>query len=150
MNQPRDLWEGMIVMPRVLHTVAGLHIQDAFIPWVHFSNLLLKCYDKEGCDMSWNYKFRIHNHIMYISLNLKNFIFLDNTLCRMMKVNWRFGGTYRLHFQGCRVDHSQKMAAICSSKSLLTFAGLHRVISQERTVHTHLWDPTIPSADLFH
>jgi hypothetical protein len=38
---------------------------------------------------------------------IKNAMFWDITPCSPLKVNWRFGGTYRLHLQGRRISRAR-------------------------------------------
>jgi hypothetical protein len=38
---------------------------------------------------------------------MKNTIFMDITPCSPLKVNRRFGGTYRLHLQGRRISRAR-------------------------------------------
>jgi hypothetical protein len=40
-------------------------------------------------------------------VNLKNSLFWDITLCRWVKINRPFGGTYRLHLQGWRASQAR-------------------------------------------
>jgi hypothetical protein len=69
-------------------------------------------------------------------------ILWDIKPCSLLKVNRRFGGTYRLHIQGQKISGKQdlvfcsvysstlKMEAIYSSETS-TFNGLHGLISQK-------------------
>jgi hypothetical protein len=78
---------------------------------------------------------------------IKSTIFWDRTPCSPLKVNRRFGGTYRLYLQGRRVSRARNQCEISwqaekfrrwrryiPPKRRLTFNGLHGVISQ-KTVH---------------
>jgi hypothetical protein len=38
---------------------------------------------------------------------MKSIIFLDIMPCSPLRVNWRFGGTYRLHLQGRRISRAR-------------------------------------------
>jgi hypothetical protein len=84
---------------------------------------------------------------------MKSTIFWDITPCSLLKVNRRFGGTYRLHLQGRRTSrasnlppaftlvscsvHSStlKMEAICSSETSIDFQRTTwHCISEESTL----------------
>jgi hypothetical protein len=41
------------------------------------------------------------------AVNMKSSIFWDITACSPLKVNWRFGGTCRLHLQGPRISRTR-------------------------------------------
>jgi hypothetical protein len=56
---------------------------------------------------------------------MKSSVFLDITPCSPLKVNRRFGGTYRLHLR------SRRLRLYVPPKRPFTFNGLHGVISQE-------------------
>jgi hypothetical protein len=73
---------------------------------------------------------------------LKSIIFWDMTSCSPVSVNRRFGGTYRLHFRVEEISSPRnQVEELISSgwrwrlyvppKPLLTFNGLHAVISQK-------------------
>jgi hypothetical protein len=65
---------------------------------------------------------------LIITLKLKSTIFRDITLCSLLKVNPRFGGTYHLHLQGRKISGTRNQ---CESwwgryvppKRRLTFIG---------------------------
>jgi hypothetical protein len=63
---------------------------------------------------------------------MKSIIFWDVTPCSLLRLNQRFGGTYRLHLQGRRISlarnqrESRWQAELC-----LTLNGLRGVISQK-------------------
>jgi hypothetical protein len=57
---------------------------------------------------------------------IKSTIFWGITPCSPLKVNRRFGGTYRLHLQSRRTRWKRY-----SPKRRMTFNGLHGVISQK-------------------
>jgi hypothetical protein len=74
----------------------------------------------------------------------EEYFFWDNTPCRPLKVNRRFGGTYCLHIQGrrrnCRTNQRESRLLILRPsrweryfppKRPLTFNRLHGVISQK-------------------
>jgi hypothetical protein len=87
---------------------------------------------------------------------MKNSVFWDITLCRLLKGNRRFRGTFRLILQGRRISHARnqdekqvasrmspqssgskkdysstlKMEAICSSGTSVNFNRLHSVVSR--------------------
>jgi hypothetical protein len=70
---------------------------------------------------------------------MKSSVFWDTTPCSPLKVNGHFGGIYRLHFQGRGISRGRNLreciwqvkALIAHSKRLLTFNGLHAVISEK-------------------
>jgi hypothetical protein len=91
---------------------------------------------------------------MSTSAYLKRTIFWDMTPCSLLKVNRRFGGTYRLHLQGRRIRRASnqresrrqaeqgwflarlilrpwRWRQYVTPKRRLTFTGLHGVISQK-------------------
>jgi hypothetical protein len=45
--------------------------------------------------------------------SLKSSVFWDITPCSPLKVNWRFGGTCRLHLQGRRVSQVRNLLVAC-------------------------------------
>jgi hypothetical protein len=55
---------------------------------------------------------------------MKNFIFSDITPCRVLKVNQRYGGTYRLHLQSQKLiqarDHQQAEIYLPEDRNLPT------------------------------
>jgi hypothetical protein len=57
---------------------------------------------------------------------MKSSVFWGITSYRPMKVNWRFGGTYRLHFQGRRWGDM-----------FFRNVGWRRYIAEDRTLHKH-------------
>jgi hypothetical protein len=68
-----------------------------------------------------------------VFLKVKNLIkkspvFWDMTLCSPLKVNWRFGGTYRFHLS---LFDPEKGGDMFPLKRRLTFNGLHSVILQK-------------------
>jgi hypothetical protein len=82
------------------------------------------------------------------NIKLKSTIFWDITPCSPLSVNWRFGGTYRLHLQDRKNKLGKKLVwKQVASRSLffllwrwrryvppkrrLTLNGLHCVISQK-------------------
>jgi hypothetical protein len=83
---------------------------------------------------------------------MKSTIFWDMTSCRPLKVNWRFGGTYRLHLESgisrvgsppafplvfCSAYSPLKMEAICSSATSVDFQrARRRYIPEDRVLHT--------------
>jgi hypothetical protein len=77
-------------------------------------------------------------------------IFWDLTPCSPLKVNRRFGGTFRFHVQGRRISqvrnqreagskHSSALKKkICSSETSVDFQQTTRFyISDDRTLHNH-------------
>jgi hypothetical protein len=48
---------------------------------------------------------------------MKSFIFWDTTPCSMLKVNRRFRGTSRLHFQGRRISQVRSQSQAASKQS---------------------------------
>jgi hypothetical protein len=83
---------------------------------------------------------------------MKNAVFWNTTLCTPLKVNRRFGQTYRLHFQGqglclppaftlvsCSAYSSTlKMEAICSCETSVDFQrNTRRYIPKDSTLHNH-------------
>jgi hypothetical protein len=83
---------------------------------------------------------------------VKNYIFWNITLCSPVRINRRFGGTYRLHLQSRRINQTgfqheagRKQLCFCllhsgyltglpfdiSQKRRLTFIGLHDIIFQK-------------------
>jgi hypothetical protein len=56
---------------------------------------------------------------------MKSTIFWDITPCSPLSVNWRFGGTYRLHLQGRRNKYSKKRAKKILLTTCLLFKPLH-------------------------
>jgi hypothetical protein len=51
---------------------------------------------------------------------MKSIIFWDITPCSPVRVNWRFGGTYRLHLQGRRISRaSRALLVTCVHAALL-------------------------------
>jgi hypothetical protein len=57
--------------------------------------------------------------------SLRSSIFWDIKPCGLLKVNRRFGGTYRLYLQGLRIREARCVPA----KRRLTFNGLQGIIS---------------------
>jgi hypothetical protein len=80
-----------------------------------------------------------------IAVVMKSYIFWDITPCRPLKVNWRFGGTCRLHLQGRRISRARNqsesswqadMGATCSSETSVEFQRTaRRYIPEDRTLH---------------
>jgi hypothetical protein len=98
----------------------------------------------------------VSSHITHspkLILSLNSTIFWDIMLCSPLSVNWRFGGTYRLHLQGRRISWARDHSSACfllscrflarlilgpwrwrrqvPPKRRLTFNGLHGVISKK-------------------
>jgi hypothetical protein len=67
-------------------------------------------------------------------------IFWDITPCSPLKVNRRFGGTYRTHLQGRRIRRARNQREsrwqAVPPKRRLTFNELHGVISQKIALFT--------------
>jgi hypothetical protein len=73
---------------------------------------------------------------------MKSIIFWDMTLCSLLSVSRRFGGTYHLHlacwFIAELITSTLKMEAICSSKmSVDTQQATQRHIPDDDTLHNH-------------
>jgi hypothetical protein len=81
---------------------------------------------------------------------LRSSVFWDITLCSPLKVNRRFGGTYRLHLQGRGISRARnqresrrkaetlKMEVTCSSETSVDFQRTtQRYIAEYRTLHNH-------------
>jgi hypothetical protein len=88
---------------------------------------------------------------------VKSTIFWDITSCSPLKVNWRFGGTYRLHFQSRKISQAKtrmkaggnqscfsaysltlKMEAICYSEtSVDSRQTARRFMPEDGTLHNH-------------
>jgi hypothetical protein len=82
---------------------------------------------------------------VFITVAMKRSIFWDITACSPLKVNWHFGGNYRLHLQGRKIGRTWHMLSPCflarlilwfwrwrryvPPKRRLTFNGLQGVIS---------------------
>jgi hypothetical protein len=67
--------------------------------------------------------------------DMNSTIFWGVTPCSLLKVSWRFGGTYRLHLQG---ESSWQAEAICSSETSVDFhQTTWRYIPEDRTLHNH-------------
>jgi hypothetical protein len=64
------------------------------------------------------------NKIFEHTLKLKNTIFWDITPCSPLKVNRRFGGTYRLNLQGRKISRARNQRES-------GWQGEHGVISQK-------------------
>jgi hypothetical protein len=64
------------------------------------------------------------------SWTLKSTIFWDITLCSLLSIYRRFGGTYRLHLQGRKISLARWRRHI-PPKRRFTLNGLHGVISQK-------------------
>jgi hypothetical protein len=90
---------------------------------------------------------------------MKSTIFWDITPCSPLKVNRRFGGTCRLHLQGCLppaftlvscLVHSSilNMQANCSSENSGDFQRtIERYIPEDRTL-LPTWIPEMPISNL--
>jgi hypothetical protein len=52
---------------------------------------------------------------------MKSSIFWDITPCSLLKVNRRFGGTYRLHLQDRRISEARNQYETCSKPMLVSF-----------------------------
>jgi hypothetical protein len=83
-------------------------------------------------------------------INIKSTIFWDITPCSALKVNRRFGGTCRLHFQGRRIGRVRnqrgskwqastlKMGLICPTETSADFQRTtRRYIPGDNTLHNH-------------
>jgi hypothetical protein len=69
---------------------------------------------------------------------MKSSVFWDKTPCSLVKVNWCFGETYRLHLQGRRVKQARNQheagwrgRLYVPPKHQLTLTRLHGIISQK-------------------
>jgi hypothetical protein len=105
-------------------------------------------------NIRWNLVTAVCGKFRCINTNLslmQNSVFWDKTSCSPLKVNRRFGGTYRLHLQSRIISRaryrrkSRWQAEICFRAGFLfglffdtedgggrlTFNGLHGVISQK-------------------
>jgi hypothetical protein len=68
---------------------------------------------------------------------MKSIIFWDMTACSPLSFNRRFGGTYRLHLQGRKVNSAK-------AASRLKFNGLHGVISKKMILFVILFIYIMP------
>jgi hypothetical protein len=62
---------------------------------------------------------------------MKSTIFCDKTPYSPLNLNRRFGGTYRLHFQGRRINRARNERESRWQTEPLAFNGLHGVTSQK-------------------
>jgi hypothetical protein len=62
------------------------------------------------------------------SLILKSSVFWDITVCGLMKINQRFGGTCRLDHQGRRIKQARTQKEACSKQSLIHAGFLHDLL----------------------
>jgi hypothetical protein len=98
------------------------------------------------------FKFEAKQSTYYVGFVVLTTVVWYITLCSPLKVNRRFGGTYRLHLHGLRISRARKQRSVCNlsrsflawlilgpwrlwryanPKRRLTFNGLHGVMSQE-------------------
>jgi hypothetical protein len=90
-------------------------------------------------------------------IKLKSTIFWDITPCSLLKVNRRFGGTYRLHLQGRKISRARNQSESRWQATTLTLNGLHGVISQKMVLFittavrtSNPTNPLLPPAILRH
>jgi hypothetical protein len=85
---------------------------------------------EEPLECAWRGEQNENNCLAGRSEGKKSSIFWYITPCTPLKVNGRFGGTYRLHLQCPRISQAKKPAS-AQVVSRMTFNGLHGVITQK-------------------
>jgi hypothetical protein len=82
-----------------------------------------------------------------INLLVKSNIFWNKTPCSPLKINRRFGGTYRLLLQGRRVSRQETSVKARGKKNKQTSVhfqlNTRRYIADDNTLYNHCWDPQI-------
>jgi hypothetical protein len=64
---------------------------------------------------------------------MKSYVFWDKTPCSPVKVKWRFGGTYRPHFQAWRSNQARNQHEADIRQSSPT----QRYITEDKTLRSH-------------
>jgi hypothetical protein len=67
---------------------------------------------------------------------MKSSVFWDIMPCSSVKVNQRFGGTYRLHLQGQKVSQARNKHEAGSKQSSLTL-NMEAIYSPKMSVYFH-------------
>jgi hypothetical protein len=104
-------------------------VGESFVKWLwktrDFGNL--RGYSEDHC---WVLSTRPAGFEVITAVVMKSTIFCDITPCSPLKVNRRFGGTYRLHLQGKRISRARnqrenRWQAELSVPSLMSEAKFH-------------------------
>jgi hypothetical protein len=68
----------------------------------------------------WNFSTNFIGFELITALAMASFVFWDIMPCSSVTVNWHFGGTYRLHFQGRRVSQGSNQHEVGSKLACFT------------------------------
>jgi hypothetical protein len=79
---------------------------------------------------------------------MKSSVFLDITPCSPLEVSQCFGGTYRLHIQGRRINQARHQRAAGSKHCSTDFNELHGVISRKTELLIFMFDSFINDPDI--